>query len=111
MKTIMRTTDWGTLELSSDHIDMKKDKVDRLIALLSDYFIPRKIECAKCKSEKNLMHAKVTMDEDVILFDGRMVCQDCNHEVPYNSCGDPLKMAAERQKKTIFEKENRNDEY
>ncbi|KKK95604.1 hypothetical protein LCGC14_2671130 [marine sediment metagenome] len=98
MKTIKRATSWGTLELSTKHLEFEKSKVDRLIDILTVYFVPRKIECKECGSTENMMDAKVTMDEDVILFHGTMVCEACGHKVEYDAVGDPLRMSAERQR-------------
>lgn len=104
MSTVKRATSWGTLELHSKHLEMEKSKVDRLIDILTIYFVPRKIECIKCNSTENMMDAKITLDDDIILFDGKTTCDACGHVVEYNATGDPLKMAAARQKENNFGK-------
>ncbi|KKK84217.1 hypothetical protein LCGC14_2785570 [marine sediment metagenome] len=104
MSTVKRATSWGTLELTSKHLEMEKSKVDRLIDILATYFVPRKIECKECGSLDNMMDARVTLDEDVILFEGKTTCDSCEHVVEYNAVGDPLKMSAERQRENNFGK-------
>lgn len=106
MGTVKRTTSWGKLELTSKHLEMEKSKVDRLIDILTIYFVPRKIECLKCGSTENMMDAKVTLDENIILFEGKTTCDSCGHVVEYNAVGDPLKMSAARQREDSLGKGN-----